>query len=156
MQYYGIPFSEGSDGVTAQVRYIDHVGIVVANADTSAQDLSEMLGVHVVHDEIIDAVGVRLLYLAVSDAPEQATVQLVQPVAPGPIRDFLTMHGQGPHHVCFAVDQIAAFLSRPSESESKVFTGGHGRQACFLAAKPAGLQVELIELGAQAPLSEPG
>lgn len=140
--------------MAAQVQYIDHVGIVVENADASARALSQMLGVHVVHDEVIDSVGVRLVYLAASDGPERATIQLVQPVALGPIRDFLTSNGEGPHHVCFAVDQIAAFLSRPTESESKVFTGGRGRQACFLAARPAGLQVELIEMGAHVALGE--
>lgn len=142
--------------MAAQVQYIDHVGIVVENADASAKALSDMLGVHIVHDEVIDAVGVRLVYLAASDAPEGATVQLVQPVAPGPIRDFLASHGEGPHHVCFCVDQIADFLCRPAESETKIFTGGRGRQACFLAARPAGLQVELIEMGARAALSERG
>jgi methylmalonyl-CoA/ethylmalonyl-CoA epimerase len=130
------------------VRYLDHVGIVVANADEAAARFVERLGMRLVHDELVDHVGARLVYLAGSDGRVPATIQLVQPVRPGPLSDYLAQRGEGPHHVCLAVTDLGEALSSlAGEQDSTPFTGGRGRQACFLASQPASTVIELVEVG---------
>jgi methylmalonyl-CoA/ethylmalonyl-CoA epimerase len=132
------------------VRYIDHVAIVVADADASSKALTNMLGLEAVNDEVVTSVGVRLVHLAGSERDRHATLQLVQPVAAGPIREYLAEHGEGLHHVCYVVDNIPAFLTSPAERGTRTFTGGRGWRACFLAAQPSGVQFELVEPSIQA------
>jgi methylmalonyl-CoA/ethylmalonyl-CoA epimerase len=138
------------------VRYLDHVGILVADADTAAGHFVQRLGMRVVHDELVSQAGARLLYLAGSDGEVPATVQLVGPVSEGPLRDHLAQHGEGLHHVCLAVADLAAALaSLPAEENGRPFTGGRGRQACFLASQPASAVVELVEVGSAGPWVAP-
>ena len=74
-------------------------------------------------------------------------LQLVQPTGPGPIADFLAAQGEGLHHICLAVEDIPATLRRlPGQEGVRVGMGGRGRRACFLAAPPNGLRIELTEL----------
>ncbi len=133
-------------GGVAVAGLINHVGIAVTDADEAAARFAALLGLDVVGDEVISEVGVRLVYLAGSGGSGHTTIQLVQPVQPGPVRDHLDRHGEGPHHVCFTVRSIEdALASLPGEAGSVVFTGGRGSRACFLTARPAGTTIELIE-----------
>lgn len=127
---------------------IDHIGIAVTDADEAAARFTALLGLEVIGDEIVSDAGVRLVYLAGPRAAGRTTIQLVQPVQAGPVRDHLDRHGEGPHHVCFAVRSIGDTLARlPAEAEVRVFTGGRGRPACFLNTRPAGTMIELTETG---------
>jgi methylmalonyl-CoA/ethylmalonyl-CoA epimerase len=135
---------------TSSARYIDHVGIVVADADVGATTLNESLGLEVEHDESLPAIGVRLVYLTCGtphsslEGPS-STIQLVQPIGPGPVADHLAEHGEGLHHVCFSVTVLEAALRRAGEVSPQPFLGGKGKRACFLARRAAGALVELVE-----------
>lgn len=135
--------------MTGVARLIDHVAIVVADADRAAARFAALLGLTVAGDEIVGDAGVRLVYLVGTDESAQATLQLVQPVRPGPVRDHLELHGEGLHHVCFAVHSITDTLAGlPGEAAANIFMGGRGRPACFLVTRPCGVIVELVQVGA--------
>src|SRR5579862_6915304 len=120
-----------SEGKAA--RFIDHVGILVADADGAAELFASRYGLEVINDEVVDEIGVRLVYLAGTDHGPSATIQLVEPVRPGPMNDHLEEHGEGLHHICLAVaDLDAALAAQGGENSPRVFTGGYGRRCCFI------------------------
>jgi|SRR5579875_530850 len=150
-----VPSDQAPDDASS-ARCIDHVGIVVADADFGATSLKQSLGLEVEHDESLPAIGVRLVYLACR-APHSSldepspTIQLVQPIGPGPIADHLAEYGEGLHHVCFSVTVLEAALRRAGELSPQPFSGGKGKRACFLARRVAGTLVELVEQQQVAP-----
>jgi methylmalonyl-CoA/ethylmalonyl-CoA epimerase len=127
------------------VNRIDHVGVVVPDALAAAAQFEVSLGLTIDEDEVIEDVGVRLVYLVGRQGPGYCDLQLVEPLRDGPLRAHLTEHGQGPHHVCFTTDDIDASVLGLGDSEATVFRGGKGRRACFLSERIAGVLVELIE-----------
>lgn len=126
------------------VTVMDHVGVAVADADTSAAWYESELGLSVSHDETIQEIGVRLLYL--SPPAGGPAVQLVQPTGPGPVREFLESHGEGMHHVCFAVADLTRTLAAVTGAgDVRPFTGARGQRCAFLPLAPGNLLVELTE-----------
>lgn len=143
-------------GHPAPARFVDHVGIAVADADEAAARFAALLGLEIAGDEIVDDVGVRLVYLVAPGPAGPPAIPLVPPVRSGPVREHLDRYGEGPHHVCFAVRSIAETLaSLPAEAGAGVFTGGRGLRACFLVSRPAGTTVELVETGPDAAAAPP-
>ncbi len=128
-----------------EVKRLDHVGVVVANADAAASQFQSSLGLRVDADEVVEDVGVRLVYLVGREAPDQCAIQLVQPVGDGPIATYLSDHGEGPHHVCFVTPDLDEALEVLGDKEAKVFVGGKKRRACFLSKRISGALVELVE-----------
>lgn len=121
---------------------VDHVAIAVRDIDASLPHYTGVYGLPLAGDEEADEPGVRLAYLAAGNT----FVQLVQPLRPGPVAEFLDAHGEGLHHVCFTVPRIEDALARlPGEHGSRVFQGGRGRRACFLTGTANGALVELTE-----------
>jgi len=124
---------------------IDHVAVVVRDADSAGIYFVKQLGLARLYDELVQDVGVRLVYFGATAAPG-AMVQLVQPIAASPIQDFLNTHGEGLHHVCFLVDSVATTIGRlDGESATEMFVGGRGRSACFLRTRASGVLIELTE-----------
>jgi carnitine-CoA ligase len=147
--------SEQEPAVEAEgtFRRIDHVGIVVRDIELTRAAYVQILGLEPDADEVVDSVNVRLAYLKCPGDPDPAYVQLVQPLGPGPVADFLTQHGEGLHHVCFAVADMSSALGRiDGEAGSAVFTGGRGRAACFLGTRPGNVLIELTETGVGPPV----
>jgi methylmalonyl-CoA/ethylmalonyl-CoA epimerase len=127
------------------VRKIDHVAIAAHDADASSRWFEEVLGLQRIHDEVVHDVGVRLLWLAPQDATAgETSFQIVQPLGPGRIADFLAQKGEGLHHVCFAVDNAEEFLTSRGQAGG-IFTGGYGLPCAFLKATPDGIAVEIVQ-----------
>lgn len=134
---------------------IDHLAVAVTDADRAAAGFQALLGYRVVGDEQVEAAGVRLVYLApdqvedtIAEAP--TTLQLVQPIAPGRVADFLSGHGEGLHHVCFRTTDIERALrhaGRP-QPDVAIFSGGRGRPCAFLSEQPHGVLIEFTEIPA--------
>lgn len=129
----------------------DHVGVVVHDLDAAVPVWEARLGLPATGREELPAIGVRFAFLG-----EGATrVQLLEPTAPGPLRDFLDAHGEGLHHLCFLVDDIPATMAGIApDGAYRMHTGGGGRRACFLPERMSGVTVELIERAA--PAAWPG
>jgi catechol 2,3-dioxygenase-like lactoylglutathione lyase family enzyme len=133
------------NGASAGVNRMDHVGVLVPDASKASAQFEVALGLMIDEDEVLEDVGVRLVYLVGRDGPGFCDLQLVEPLRDGPLRAHLTERGQGPHHVCFTTDDIDGSLVGLGDSEAKVFRGGKGRRACFLSERVGGVLVEIIE-----------
>jgi methylmalonyl-CoA epimerase len=124
------------------MRRIDHVGMVVHNADAAAEDLRRRFGLARGIDWSDPGGRFRLLYIECGDT----TLQLVQPLAAGPLTEHLQTQGEGLHHVCFAVDDLDATLARlGAPLDRPPYLGGKGARVCFLTERSHGLLVELTE-----------
>jgi len=72
---------------------IDHVAIAVRDIDAALPYYTQTLSFSLLHDEDLASACVRLAYLGGG----ATMLQLVQPIAPCPIADFLARHGEGLH-----------------------------------------------------------
>jgi methylmalonyl-CoA/ethylmalonyl-CoA epimerase len=123
-------------------RRIDHVGVAVRDVATSIGWWTERLGLDAAHVEDVLDGSIRLAYLDGGGS----TIQLLQPLRPGPLADWLEGHGEGLHHVCFLVDDIPAALDAlHDEGERRIYPGGRGADVCFIRDTPCGVVVELTE-----------
>lgn len=131
---------------TCLVNTIDHIGIVVSDTESVVSWFGTRLGLVVVHSEVLNERNVRLTHLSPAGAAEIPSLQLVEPVGPGPIHDYLVERGAGLHHICFGVADMATTVKSASPSaEPETYVGVNGRLACFIDERPAGVYVELIE-----------
>ncbi|MEX2374885.1 MAG: VOC family protein [Dehalococcoidia bacterium] len=127
--------------VTQSSNRLDHVGIAVHDADSAVGFYRDRFGFEVSHDETLGEIAVRLVYLAAGTT----MIQLLQPVGPGAISEYLAENGEGLHHVCFSVDDIRDFLDSNPVERADVFQGGRDRPACFIASRPNNVLIELTE-----------
>jgi methylmalonyl-CoA/ethylmalonyl-CoA epimerase len=125
------------------VQRLDHVGVVVRDISVSAPWWTARLGLELVHvADVLDG-SVRLAYLDAGDT----TVQLVQPLRPGTLADWLEANGEGLHHVCFlangALDEALDALD--DRGSRHIYLGGRGAHVGFLSDAPCGVFIELTE-----------
>lgn len=131
-------------GAGTLARRIDHVGVLVRDADIAAARFVAQLGLERGIDWTEPDGRFRLLYLEAGDT----TLQLVQPLAEGPLATALATSGEGLHHVCFAVDDLDRSLTDlAAPTISDPYLGGKGTRVCFLADRTHGVLVELTEGG---------
>jgi len=115
----------------SQLRRLDHVAIVVRDTDEALRFYRDHLGLRVVSSEEIPAPRVRLTHLDAGNA----YVQLVEPLtADSPVARWLDERGEGLHHLCFGVDDVAASIAELSDDGSAVTLGsGRGRVSGFVS-----------------------
>ena len=108
------------------IRRLDHVAIAVRDTDAALKTFEEILGLPVLHSEVLEDLRVRLTYLDVGNT----LIQLVQPLESGlELSRWLDEHGEGVHHICFGVDDplSAAAAMAPAGSPAPVLASGRGR-----------------------------
>lgn len=133
---------QGATALEGLVRGIDHVGVIVNDIDDAAEHFGSTYGLKKGTDWTEPNGRFRLLYLE-SGA---TTLQLVQPLTGGPLAQYLASHGEGLHHVCFAVDDLdGAITSLQKATDGAPYVGGRGARVCFLADRQHGVIVELTE-----------
>jgi methylmalonyl-CoA/ethylmalonyl-CoA epimerase len=133
-----------SDGVPQPiVRRIDHVGVAVLDIDTAVTYYTNVLGMRLSVDTLLSDGSTRLAYL---EAAETA-IQLVQPLRPGPLADFLAANGEGLHHVCLAVTGGLESAIRDvfGESPDGIYVGGRNCRVSFVGFRPNNVLIELTE-----------
>jgi len=117
------------------IKKIDHIGIVVKNLDKAIQVYSKALGLKVKRIERSDEFNVRIAFLPVGGV----FVELLEPIGPGMIRDFLRKHGEGLHHICYGVSDIHRALEKIGKKlrlrDKKPRPGGAGSKIAFLNPK---------------------
>jgi methylmalonyl-CoA/ethylmalonyl-CoA epimerase len=133
-----------TDSRSPLAKRIDHVGVVVRNIDQSLGFYVDVLGLSMSVDVVLVDGSTRLAYLECGET----TLQLVQPLQPGPLAEFLHAHGEGLHHICFAVDDVVAALDVIADDESagNVYIGGKGCRVSFVTRRPNDVLIELTEL----------
>jgi methylmalonyl-CoA/ethylmalonyl-CoA epimerase len=126
---------------------VHHVALVVRSIDESVGFYRDMLGLELENVMDVPADRVRIGFLAVGESK----VELVEPTdeTTGVAR-FLASKGEGFHHVCFEVDNLAETLLRLEiEGIELIDTaprrGAEGPVAFIHPRSGHGVLVELIE-----------
>ena len=126
------------------LRRLDHVAIVVRSTESALGFYERRLGLRVHSSEEIEAPHVRLTYLDTGNA----FLQLVEPLDPdSPLQAWLDEHGEGLHHICFAVDDVAATVTDLSDDGLAPSLGsGRGRSSAFVQTSVSnGVRIECTE-----------
>lgn len=124
---------------------IDHIGIAVHRIEEALPLYRGIVGLQVIHEEIIEDQKVRAVFLQVGES----TIELLEPTAEdSPIAIFLVKKGSGIHHIAYQVDDVAAKLAEAKAAGIRLIDeaprpGGHGKMIAFL--HPKDTQGVLIE-----------
>jgi len=128
---------------------LDHVAIAVADLDEALERHRELFSTEPVWRERVEEQGVEEAMIAIGGS----FVQLIAPLADDtPVGRFLERHGQGLHHIAYAVPDIEAALEQMREAGARLVDeipriGGRGAKIAFVhPAAFAGTLVELVEL----------
>lgn len=83
---------------------VDHIAILVRDTESALSFYRDQLRLPLLHSEVLDEVGVRLTHLDMGNVQ----LQLVQPLTSDhPLSKQLDERGEGLHHVCWKVDDVA-------------------------------------------------
>jgi methylmalonyl-CoA/ethylmalonyl-CoA epimerase len=137
----------GNGDSGALLRRLDHVAIAVRDAELALRHFSDRLGLAVVHIDELEVPPVTLVYLDAGNI----YIQLLSPRAECDLSRWLDEHGEGLHHICFAVDDVAAAIDSLSNgSAAPVELGsGRGRVSGFVQdGNPFGVVIECTEFRA--------
>jgi methylmalonyl-CoA/ethylmalonyl-CoA epimerase len=133
----------------AVVKSINHVAVVVSNMEQSLAFWRDALGIelHELRDVPAEKSQVAFLPLA------GAEVELVMPTSDDSgIAKYLAKRGQGMHHLCLEVDDIAGMLAQLKEKNIRLIneeprTGADGKKYAFIHPESTGgVLVELYQL----------
>ena len=140
------------------VRRIHHVGIVVKRLADAYPFYRDTLGLPVVKEAELSDQGVRAALLAAGDSE----IELLEPLdRDNGIGRFLARRGEGLHHVCFDVVDVAASLRDLSARQVALLDAaprpGLAGRIAFLHPKAcAGVLVELATPEGRRARAEPG
>lgn len=126
---------------------LDHVGIVVHSIDEALATYCGLLGFQLLERTNAPDHGVEIAFI---DA-DQGTIELLSPTDDdsGTAR-FLARRGEGPHHVCFAVDDIEMALAELRARGLRLIDevprpGIHGLVAFLHPQTTHGMLIELLQ-----------
>jgi methylmalonyl-CoA epimerase len=126
---------------------VHHVAVVVSSIENSLVFYKEILGLELESVKDIAADHVRIAFLGVGESK----VELVQPTDDSTgVARFLAGKGEGFHHVCFEVDNLAEALLRLEIDGVELIDtaprrGAEGPVAFIHPRSAHGVLVELIE-----------
>jgi LAO/AO transport system kinase len=128
---------------------IDHIGIAVRSIAQASRFYQEVLGLSVGPEEHLPEDGVTVAFVPVGDT----RIELLEPLTPGgPVARFLERHGEGIHHIAFAVPDIAGAIDAARNAgyasvDETPRRGAHGSKIAFLHPSGThGVLIELVEL----------
>ena len=128
---------------------LDHVAIAVEDLDSTVAGYRSRYNVEPLYRETVESQGVEEAMIPVGGS----FVQLLRPLKPEtPVGRFLSKHGEGLHHVAYAVASIDAALEHLASQEAQLVDehprlGGRGARIAFVhPADLAGTLIELVEL----------
>ena len=129
------------------VQQLDHIAIVVRNTEEALRFYRDTLGLPVLFSQELPDAPIRLTHL---DTGTPVHLQLVQPLRDDlPLAGWLAKNGEGLHHLCFRVpDVAAAFATLPKAGlplrDRAPRAGPNARAAAFLdPAATRGVQLEV-------------
>jgi methylmalonyl-CoA/ethylmalonyl-CoA epimerase len=134
------------------IRSISHLGLAVTDLEAAISRYRDALGFTLELRWISESEGMEAAELSSGDA----RVELMQPTRPdSPVGKFLAKRGEGIHHVCYAVDDVASALAEARDHGLETIdatprAGSDGRtRVGFLHPRSVG--GVLVELEAPAP-----
>src|SRR5262245_65146615 len=126
-------------------RKVDHIGIAVRSLESALRTYTR-LGFEADHVEEVSDQKTRVAMLPVGESRLEL---LEATAADSPVGRFLARRGEGMHHVCFSVDDIAAEVERLLASGVRMIDEAPRRRAggCVVAfihpESTAGVLVEV-------------
>jgi len=128
------------------IEKIDHIGIAVKSIEKTSELFSNILGLKVAGEEIVEEQKVKVAFLPLGDSK----LELLESTSPeGPIAKFIEKKGEGIQHIAFRVDNIEKALEKLKKEEVRLIDekpryGADGAKIAFL--HPKGTNGVLIEL----------
>ena len=126
---------------------IHHVAVVVRDMDAAVRFYHDTLGLALATVLPIPSDGVRIAFLPVGSS----RIELVEPTDPSTgVARFLESRGEGFHHVCFEVPDVAEALAKMEAAGVELIDhaprrGAEGPVAFLHPRSSHGVLVELIE-----------
>jgi methylmalonyl-CoA epimerase len=127
---------------------IDHLGIAVRSIEDSLRFYREAMGLELKGAETVEDQGVQVAILPVGES----RIELLEPVSDdSPVGRFIAKRGEGLHHICYEVEDLAAKLEDLRSRGVRVLDGyprrgAEGKLVAFLhPASANGVLVELVE-----------
>ena len=127
---------------------IDHLGIAVRSLADSLGFYRDALGLEMHGTEVVADQGVTVAMLPVGES----RIELLEPVSEdSTVARFIAKRGEGLHHICYEVQDLAAKLEELSARGVRVLDGyprrgAGGHMVAFLHPTSAnGVLVELVE-----------
>jgi methylmalonyl-CoA/ethylmalonyl-CoA epimerase len=127
---------------------IDHLGIAVRSISDSLAFYRDALGMELAGTEKVEDQGVTVALLPVGES----RIELLEPVSEdSPVGRFIAKRGEGLHHICYEVGDLAAKLDELRSRGVRVLEGyprrgAEGKLVAFLHPSSAsGVLVELVE-----------
>ena len=134
--------------MTSRVKGLDHIGVAVDQADEVARTLCDVLGATESGREELAGEGLRVISIDAGDTH----LELLEPTGPGgAVRRFLDKRGNAMHHICLAVDDLAAELTRLTAAgvpliDEQPRSGAYGKQVAFIHPRATGgILIELSQ-----------
>ena len=95
---------------------IDHIGIAVSSLKT-AISVYKNLGLKVSRAENVSGMGVRVAFISVGDV----RLELLEPLSKDSVvAKFIEQRGEGVHHICIEVDDLAKILKKLQEKNFRL------------------------------------
>ena len=130
------------------IEKIDHIGIAVKSVKETSKLLSNILGLKVAGEEIVEEQKVKVAFLPLGDSE----LELLESTSTeGPITRFIEKKGEGIQHIAFRVNNIEEVLEKLKKEgvrliDEKPRYGAGGAKIAFLHPKSTnGILVELCE-----------
>jgi methylmalonyl-CoA/ethylmalonyl-CoA epimerase len=127
---------------------IDHLGIAVRSISDSLDFYRQTLGMEVTATEAVQDQGVRVALLPVGES----RIELLEPSSDDtPVGRFIASRGEGLHHICYEVEDLASKMEDLKSRGVRVLDGyprrgAEGKLVAFLhPASANGVLVELVE-----------
>jgi methylmalonyl-CoA epimerase len=133
---------------------IDHLGIAVRSISDSLSFYREVLGMEPAAAETVEDQGVRVALLPVGES----RIELLEPFSDDtPVGRFIAKRGEGLHHICYEVEDLASKMEDLKSRGVRVLDGyprrgAEGKLVAFL--HPASANGVLVELVEKARISE--
>lgn len=128
---------------------LDHVAVAVNDLDASVRAYRSRYGIEPLYREVVESQGVEEAMLPVGGS----FIQLLHPLGSDtPVGRFLARHGEGLHHIAYAVADIEAALAHLEDEGAHLIdrearVGGRGARIAFVHPRDlAGTLMELVEL----------
>jgi len=132
----------------SNIKKINHVAIVVEDIESALMFWRDQLGLKLDHVEDVPSQASKVAFLPIGEGE----VELVQPTDPeSGLANFLEKRGEGMHHLCIEVDDIAEMLEILADKDVRLINKEPlelpGRRMAFIHPKSAnGVLIELYEI----------
>ncbi|MBM3134406.1 MAG: methylmalonyl-CoA epimerase [Chloroflexi bacterium] len=129
------------------IKKIDHIGIAVKSIEAALPAYTQGLGLVVRHVQDVPDQQVRIAFLPAGETD----IELVEPTSEtSGVARFLENRGEGIHHLCLEVDDIAAALAQLAAQgmaliDKKPRQGAEGLIAFVHPKALHGVLIELVQ-----------